>query len=154
MRLILAILVFLAVPAFSLANPPAPLQEPLKTVVNDYLAIAQQLSNDSIDGVSAKAADMKKVVEADAGKTFQPDFAKAVDQLAAAPDLHSTRIALKPVSTLLIAALARDHAQTGMLHAAFCPMVKAGWLQEDGKALHNPYMGTMMPDCGTFQEDF
>jgi hypothetical protein len=130
------------------------LHEPLKTVVQSYLAIEQKLVADSVDGVPAAAAAMKQAVDADNGKTFGADFAREVGQLAAATDLHTTRIAFQPLSATLIDILARDHVQTGLLHSAFCPMVKAYWLQADGQAIHNPYMGSVMPDCGSFQKQF
>ena len=97
---------------------------------------------------------MKQAVDADKGKTFDADFAKEVDQLAAATGLHATRIAFQPLSGSLIAVLAKNHVQTGGLHAAFCPMVKASWLQTDGTTIHNPYMGSVMPDCGSFKEQY
>jgi hypothetical protein len=130
------------------------LKEPLKTVTADYLVIQQKLVVDSTDGVPTAAADMKKAVDADQGKTFGPDFARQVAQLAAATDLHTTRIAFEALSGTLIATLAKNHVQTGQLHAAFCPMVKASWLQTDGKVIHNPYMGSEMPDCGSFKDQY
>ena len=130
------------------------LHEPLKTVTQNYLFIQQKLAADSVDGVPAAVAAMKKAVAEDKGKTFDADFAKEVDQLAAATDLHTTRISFQTLSGGLIAVLAKNHVQTGVLHAAFCPMVKASWLQTDGTTIHNPYMGSVMPDCGSFKEQY
>jgi hypothetical protein len=138
--------------------PPGPVKAPrdsnLMTVVDNYLIIQQRLASDSVDGVPAAAAAMKHVIDADQGKTFDPDFAREVDQLAAATDLHATRIAFQPLSGSLIAILAKHHVQTGTLYSAFCPMVKASWLQTDAKTIHNPYLGSAMPDCGSFQKQF
>jgi hypothetical protein len=130
------------------------LQEPFKTVVQNYLIIQQKLVNDSTDGVPAAAAAIKQAVDADQGKTFGPDFSREVSQLIATTDLHATRIALEPLSATLIATLAKNHVKTGILHVAFCPMVKASWIQTDGQAIHNPYMGSEMPDCGSFKEQY
>jgi hypothetical protein len=112
------------------------------------------LAADSVKHLSAAVAEMKQAVAEDKGKTFDPDFAREVDNLAAATDLHTARIAFQPLSGSLIAVLAKNHVQTGDLHAAFCPMVKASWLQTDGKTIHNPYMGSEMPDCGSFKEQY
>jgi hypothetical protein len=127
---------------------------PLGAVTAMYTFIQDKLAVDSFDGVPAAAASIKSAVEGDQTHTFTPDFAHAVDQLAAATDLHSARIAFETVSSLLIATLAQDHVKTGTLYSAFCPMVKAYWLQTDGKTIHNPYMGSEMSDCGTFQKQF
>jgi hypothetical protein len=130
------------------------LHEPLKTVTKQYLVIQQKLASDSFDGVAPAAADMKKAMVADPAKPFAPDFVKAVDDLAAAKDLHTARLTFQRVSGSFIATLAQNQAQTGSLHSAFCPMVKAYWVQEDGKVIHNPYYGSAMSDCGEFQRQF
>jgi hypothetical protein len=136
------------------AEAPAGLTGPLKTVTDGYLLIAGKLATDSMDGVPAAAAATKIAVENAPAGTFSPAFAHAVGQLAAATDLHSARVALQPVNSELIATLAQDHIQTGQLHSVFCPMVKAYWLQGDGKTVRNPYMGGEMSDCGAFQRQF
>lgn len=130
------------------------LHEPLKTVTKQYLVIQQKLSSDSFDGVTAAAQDMKKAMAADTTKTFTPEFAKTVDDLAAAKDVHAARLAFQKVSSNLIAALAQAQAHTGSLHTVFCPMVKASWVQTDGKAVRNPYYGAAMLDCGEFQKQY
>jgi hypothetical protein len=143
-----------AVPVPSASVDLSGLREPFKTVVPNYLVIEQKLAVDSTDGVPAAASAIKQAVAADQGKTFDADFAREVDQLVAAADLHATRIAFQSLSGTLIAALAKNHVQTGLLHVAFCPMVKASWIQTDGQAIHNPYMGSQMPDCGAFREQY
>ena len=130
------------------------LHEPLKTVTKQYLVIQQKLASDSFSGIATAAADMKKTMVADPAKAFAPDFVKAVDDLAAAGDLHAARLIFQRVSTCFIAALAQNQVQTGSLHSAFCPMVKAYWVQEDGKVIRNPYYGAGMLDCGEFQRQF
>jgi hypothetical protein len=129
------------------------LHEPFRAVVQNYLLIQQKLVADSVDGVPAAAAAIKQAVEADPGKTFGPDFSRELDQLAAAPDLHATRLAFAPLSETLIDVLAKNHIRTGVLHSAFCPMIKAYWLQP-GAAIQNPYMGSQMPDCGSFRDQY
>jgi hypothetical protein len=151
--LIVAILVFFGLNQIQAEDLPG-LHEPLKTVTKQYLVIQQKLASDSFDGVAAAAADMKKALVSDPAKPFAPDFVKAVDDLAAARDLHASRLAFQRVSNSLIAALAQNQVQTGSLHSAFCPMVKAYWVQEDGKVIRNPYYGAAMLDCGEFQRQF
>ena len=136
------------------ADDVAALQQPLRTVTAQYLVIEQKLAADSFDGVPAAAAEMKKAVDADTTKFFAPEFGPAVNQLAAAKSLHEARVALQPVSSGLIETLALKRIQTGALHAVFCPMVKAYWVQADGKTVRNPYLGSEMLDCGTFGKQF
>jgi hypothetical protein len=135
-------------------TPPLPLKEPLKTVTTDYLVIQMALAADSVKTVPAAAAEMKKAVDDDKGKTFDTEFSRDVDKLVAATDLHTTRLAFAPLSDKFVAILATNHVKTGQLHSAFCPMVKASWIQQDGKTIHNPYMGSMMSDCGAFRQQF
>jgi len=130
------------------------LHEPLKTVTKQYLVIQQKLASDSFDGVIAAANNMKTTMAADSAKTFAPDFSKAVDDLTETKDMHAARIAFQKVSSCLIAALAQNQVQTGSLHVVFCPMVKAYWVQTDGKTIRNPYYGAAMLDCGEFQRQF
>jgi hypothetical protein len=136
------------------AETPSTLSGPLKTVTDEYLLITNKLAADSMDGVPAAAAAMKSAVATAPAGTFSPDFSHDVSQLAAAVDLGSARSALQPVSNALIATLTQDQVQTGQLHSVFCPMVKAYWVQADGKTVHNPYTGSAMSDCGAFQHQF
>jgi hypothetical protein len=150
---IVAVLVFFNLNQISAEDFPG-LHEPLKTVTQRYLVIQQKLAADSFDGVTTTADDMKKIMASDTTKTFDPDFIKVVDTLTVAKDLHTARLAFQEVSNSLIAALARNQVQTGSLHSAFCPMVKAYWIQTDGKVIRNPYYGAAMFDCGEFQRQF
>ena len=130
------------------------LHEPLKTVTKQYLAIQQKLTSDSFDGIPAAAKEMKTTMTAPNTKPFEPDFVQAVDALANAKDIHAARVAFQKVSDCFIAALAQNQVQTGSLHVAYCPMVKASWVQADGKAIRNPYYGTAMLECGKFKRQF
>lgn len=136
------------------------LREPLKTVARDYLVIQQKLAADSFDGLIATATNMKSAMAmripagVPTSLPFESDFFKAVDNLLAAKDLHAARLAFQQVSNGLIAALAQNQAQTGSLHSAYCPMIKAYWVQTDGKVIHNPYYGAAMSDCGEIQRQF
>ncbi len=124
-----------------------PLMEPVKSVYDHYLAIQKELAQDSIKGVDEHASAIAKAVEQDDMKMLSPDVAKQAQTLAKAKDLKAARDADKPLSQSLIKYLADNKAGKGMYHEAYCPMVKASWLQTD-KAIKNPYMGKAMLGCG------
>jgi len=128
------------------ADEPA-LREPVKSVLDNYLKIQTDLVNDSITGLDARANAIATAVKGDDAKTLSPDVAKQAETLAQAKDLKSAREAFKPLSDLLIKYLAAKKAGVGTYHEAYCPMVKASWLQT-GTAIRNPYEGKAMPDCG------
>ena len=123
------------------------LMEPVKSVLGHYLNIQTDLARDSIKGVDEHATGIAKAVRGDAMKMLSPDVAKQADTLAQAKDLKAAREAFKPLSASLVKYLADHKAGVGTYHEAYCPMVKANWLQT-GKAVKNPYMGEQMLSCG------
>ena len=123
------------------------LMEPVKSVLDHYLKIQGELAKDSIKGVDEHAAAIAKAVKGDDMKMLSPDVAKQADMLAQAKDLKAARAAFKPLSASLVKYLADNKAGVGTYHEAYCPMVKASWLQT-GKAIKNPYMGKEMLSCG------
>jgi hypothetical protein len=130
------------------------LSEPYKTVTEQYLLIHHKLVTDDFDGVDAAAQAIQKAVAADPHKTFPPEFARAVDQLAAAKDLHTARLAFKGVSIHLIDAFKLAKISTGSLHEVYCPLAGAYWLQSDPKTAHNPYFGKARENCGDTLANF
>jgi hypothetical protein len=123
------------------------LMQPVKSVYDSYLKIQAELVNDSLKGVADNATAIAKAVRGDEMKMLPSDVATQADALAQAKDLKTAREAFKPLSTSLIKYLADNKAGKGMYHEAYCPMVKASWLQP-GKDIKNPYMGKAMPGCG------
>ena len=123
------------------------LMEPVKSVLDHYLAIQKELAKDSIKGVDEHATAIAKAVKGDDMKMLSPDVAKQAETLAAARDIKQAREADKPLSASLIKYLADNKAGKGVYHEAYCPMVKASWLQTE-KAIKNPYMGKAMLSCG------
>jgi len=123
------------------------LMEPVKSVLDHYLKIQGELAKDSVKGVDEHAAAIAKAVKGDDIKMLSPDVAKQADTLAQAKDLKAARAAFKPLSASLVKYLADNNAGVGTYHEAYCPMVKASWLQT-GKAIKNPYMGKQMLSCG------
>jgi hypothetical protein len=124
-----------------------PLMEPVKSVLDDYLKIQDELAKDSVKGVNENASAIAKAVKGDDMKMLSPDVATQADTLAQAKDLKSARDAFKPLSASLVKYLADNKAGAGTYHEAYCPMVRANWLQT-GKAIKNPYMGKSMLTCG------
>ena len=123
------------------------LMEPVKSVLHNYLTIQTNLVNDSIQGLKEHATAIAKAVKGDDMKMLSPEVAKQAETLAKAKDLKAARDAFKPLSVSLIKYLADNKAGVGTYHEAYCPMVKASWLQT-GKDIRNPYEGKAMPDCG------
>jgi hypothetical protein len=127
------------------------LMEPVKSVYDNYLKIQAELAKDSIKGVDEHANAIAKAVKGDEMKMLPADVATQAEALAKAKDLKAAREAFKPLSTSLIKYLADNKVPKGTYYEAYCPMVKASWLQPD-KSVKNPYMGKSMLTCGTIKE--
>lgn len=136
-------------PTLRAADNPA-LMEPVKSVLDHYLMIQTELAKDSVKGLDEHANSIAKAVKGDDMKMLSPDVAKQADTLAKAKDIKAAREAFKPLSASLVKYLADNKAGKGTYHEAYCPMVKANWLQT-GKDIKNPYMGKSMLDCGVLK---
>jgi hypothetical protein len=123
------------------------LMQPVKSVLDHYLAIQKELTKDSIKGVDEHANAIAKAVKEDDMKMLPPDVAKQAEDLSKAKDLKTARDADKLLSASLIKYLGDNKASQGIYHEAYCPMAKASWLQTE-KTIKNPYMGKAMPNCG------
>jgi hypothetical protein len=131
------------------ADSPA-LMEPVKSVLDHYVMIQTELSKDSIKGLDTHTAAIAKAVKGDSMKMLSADVAKQAESLGKAKDLKAARAAFKPLSESLIKYVVDNKAEKGPYREAYCPMVKAGWLQM-GKEIKNPYAGSEMLDCGSFK---
>ena len=131
------------------ADNPA-LMEPVKSVLDHYLMIQTELAKDSVKGLDEHANAIAKAVKGDDMKMLSPDVAKQAETLAKAKDLKAARDAFKPLSTSLVKYLADNKAGKGTYLEAYCPMVKASWLQTS-KDITNPYMGKSMLTCGVLK---
>src|SRR5216684_144361 len=107
------------------------LMEPIKSVLDHYLEIQSDLAKDTLKGVDEHAAAIAKAVKGDEMKMLPPDIAKQADTIAQAKDLKAAREAFKPLSASLVKYLADSKAGIGVYHEAYCPMVKASWLQTE-----------------------
>jgi len=131
------------------ADEPA-LMQPVKSVLDQYLMIQTELAKDSVRGLDEHASAIAKAVKGDEMKMLSPDVAKQAETLAKAKDIKAAREAFKPLSTSLVKYLADNKAGKGTYHEAYCPMVKASWLQTE-KTVVNPYMGKSMLTCGSLK---
>lgn len=131
------------------ADNPA-LMEPVKSVLDHYLMIQTELAKDSVKGLGEHANAIAKGVKGDEMKMLSPDVAKQAETLAKAKDIKAAREAFKPLSASLVKYLADNKAGKGTYHEAYCPMVKASWLQTS-KDITNPYMGKSMLTCGVLK---
>jgi hypothetical protein len=138
--------VLLCNPSLRAADDPA-LMEPVKSVLNHYLAIQTNLANDSVQGLDQHAKAIAAAVKGDKLKMLPPGVAKQAETLGQAKDLKAARAAFKPFSASLIKYMADKKAGHGVYHEAYCPMADASWLQT-GKEIRNPYFGKEMLDCG------
>lgn len=143
-KLILALTATLAL------APAAHASDSLEAIVSSYLEIHAQLAADRIDGIKAPAAAIAKSAASmgDSGKKIAT-AAKAVEE---AGDLEAARDAFAPLSDAVIAA-AKAKGWEGLddVKLAYCPMVKASWLQKEA-AVRNPYYGSGMPTCGEIKD--
>ena len=131
------------------ADEPA-LMQPVKSVLHHYLMIQTELAKDSVKGLDEHANAIAKAVKGDSKKMLSLDVAKQAETLAKAKDIKAAREAFKPLSASLVKYLADNKAGKGTYHEAYCPMVKASWLQT-GKDITNPYMGKSMLTCGVLK---
>lgn len=131
------------------ADEPA-LMQPVKSVLDHYLKIQTELAKDSVKGLDEHANAIAKAVKGDEMKMLSPDVAKQAESLAKAKDIKAAREAFKPLSASLVKYLADHKAGKGTYHEAYCPMVKASWLQTS-KDITNPYMGKSMLNCGVLK---
>lgn len=127
----------------------------LSAVMDAYTSIHANLAADKTD----VKADATKLVAAaksasvpDAGKQALAKLATAADTLAKvdAKDADAVRKAYGEVSRATVALLSALPDVAKNYHVFECPMAKGykRWVESSSK-LHNPYMGTKMPTCGS-----
>ena len=127
---------------------PAAASEEMKAIVNSYLEIHALLASDKVDGLKAPAQAI--ATQATAMGANGAAILKAAKAIESAGDLKAARAAFTPLSDAVIAgAKAEGWKDLDDVKPAFCPMVKATWLQK-GDKIRNPYYGASMPDCGQF----
>src|ERR1051326_8374957 len=115
-----SIRLFIALTTLSLVTFPVvvsaaddPLMEPVKSVLDNYLAIQKELTKDSIKGVDEHASAIAKAVKGDDMKMLTADVAAQAETVAKAKDLKAAREAFKPLSASLVKYLADNKAGKG-----------------------------------------
>ena len=147
LSLLAALTVFaLALPACSKPAPtettPAAAGDAaaVQAALTPYLAIQTALAKDTTDGVAAAARSLV------AAAGSMPELAKAAAQLTGA-DIKADRLAFKPVSDLMAAAVQKHPALSQAHLVVHCSMAPGTWVQK-GDDIRNPYYGATMLACG------
>lgn len=139
----------------------------LQKVLDGYLAIQAALAADSLGqaAAAAKAAeqllagvDMKLLSGEDHERWMASatDLHKALAEVGGAADIQAARKAFAVLSEQMAASAGRyGLPASGAIYRMHCPMAFEGrgadWLQV-GSAVHNPYFGSAMPQCGDVVE--
>lgn len=129
------------------------MEEPLKSVYENYLGIQVALGNDSLKGVAELAKKIATAVAEDKTSVLPAAAGAAANQIAAAADLDGARKAFSGLSASLLALVEAKGVQNSGLVLVYCPMAKDSWLQ-NGDHVHNPYLGAAMMTCGDVQKKF
>lgn len=125
-------------------------------LLSEYLKITASLAADTLDGVAAAAAKIKKLaVKLPAAKASGKHAAKyeklpakikaGAAAVGEAKGIKAVRQAFKKLSKPMVlwAAL----SQPAGLNTVYCSMAPGAWLQRD-KTIANPYYGASMLRCG------
>jgi hypothetical protein len=97
----------------------------------------------------ALAADNFKMAKSSLellAKNSEGELKKLTESALKAEDLKTLREAFQPLSE----SIAKAELPNGMA-VAYCPMVKAHWVQKNGKVA-NPFYGSSMLRCGTIKK--
>jgi hypothetical protein len=150
-----ALVAAIAVPA--LASPSRPVfDREMTPILTEYLVIEHALAADRLDGVKpaaraivAATAHLKPVRSGHGDVvrygSLPRNIAQDARSLAAAKDLTSARTAFLALGKHLVVWVITAHPRGARV--LYCPMVKATWV-ENGKGVHNPYLGRAHEHCG------
>jgi len=122
-------------------------EKKLDEILDAYYAIGGKLTADGFDGGHTEAG---RIVDAAKSRSIV-EAARPLTHAHHKNDLEAVRKDFNALSDVLIAYVgAHKSALRDLPLLAYCPMKDAGWLQKDGELL-NPYYGSKMLYCGTFQ---
>ncbi|GAB4161911.1 MAG: hypothetical protein Fur0037_28390 [Planctomycetota bacterium] len=132
----------------------ATVQDPLAAIdamVDAYLRAADALANDRFEGLPRAWKDLRSAVEKLPGGHAR-QMGSRIHAAIPSDDLdpEATRKSFQALSAAAIDFL-KMMKPSKALKRAYCPMVKASWLQL-GDEIRNPYMGRSMIDCGSIEE--
>ncbi|MDH3583692.1 MAG: efflux RND transporter periplasmic adaptor subunit [Phycisphaerae bacterium] len=138
------------------AKVDAPIQAAVNRIVADYLLIQEGLTVNKLTGAEAGLKRIEKAAGVVAGSNRAPlsKAGTAVTRAARirATDLKKFRAGFKALSQAvhaLVLVTPPDAGKSGGLYQAYCPMVKAGWLQSSD-TVSNPYDPRMLR-CGRIE---
>jgi mono/diheme cytochrome c family protein len=128
------------------ASPRATARPTTTALTDAALALHTALAHETLAGVSTHAAALRDAAIAANDRAV----AAAAVELARQTNIADARRAFGAVSDALVA-YARSHTEvrTAGVRAAYCPMLRKSWLQQDGP-VQNPYYGRRMLACGEF----
>jgi membrane fusion protein, copper/silver efflux system len=135
-------------PQPSSGAPAAGSQLP-SSIVDPYLKIQTALAQDRMDDVKPNA-DAIKTAAGGLGASAK-EIDAAAGQLASSTQIGEARQKFGTLNDAIFAYMKGAHmAAPADIRTAYCPMAQKSWLQR-GDTIANPYYGTSMPTCGTFQ---
>ncbi|MCH7791023.1 MAG: efflux RND transporter periplasmic adaptor subunit [Planctomycetes bacterium] len=137
----------------------APTQAAIDALIGAYLEIHDNLTRDDLAGMGGPIRTIRASLDSlDELSPAGLDVSLGRLHNASALDtesIESFRTGFQDLSDAVIE-LVRiappSDAVGGTIYQAYCPMVKANWLQR-GEVVSNPYM-TNMPTCGSIQQEF
>ncbi|NLT65114.1 MAG: DUF3347 domain-containing protein [Acidobacteria bacterium] len=119
-------------------------------LLKQYLIIHESLASDSLKGIDAAAAEIRKISrQAAAADQKNRSRLLALSDAArlSSADLKSARNEFGELSEKLIAYWKAAEVKTTPPYQIYCSMVKKNWLQME-KTPKNPYYGKEMSRCG------
>lgn len=132
----------------------------VKSVVDRFVALGVTLAADDLEGSKAGAKAFAEALRVDGARLTggaQPGDAEIIGKLNALAARMVTHGAIQDLreeyldASVEVLTLAKTHRATGDTYAvAFCPMKPGRWLQT-ASPLANPYYGSEMLRCGTFE---
>lgn len=132
-------------------------QAQIDQLVENYLSISKQLTQDNAQGVAAQFDEVQQAAQGlaqNAPELLQAAVQAVAQAAEARPQtVEEAREALKPLSAAIVKltkAAPPSDAAAESLHVAYCPMAQASWLQTS-QQIANPYMGQKMPECGSIK---
>ena len=129
-------------------------QEQIDSILKAYLALTTMLAADKVEGAADQLASIRQAAKAlleakeEAVWPLGERISKASPQKV--EDIAAARTALKALSEPVIdlAQLAPPtKAVAPVIYQAYCPHIKASWLQP-GEKIANPFFGSEMLGCG------
>ncbi len=117
-----------------------------RSLAEPYLKIQDNLSKDTIEGLSAAATELaKRASKMHADDSLGNEIKEAAEHLSKSGDIKSARTHFKKLSQLMVRW--QSTAKPKGVKVAYCSMAKGSWLQKEGE-IANPYYGSKMLKCG------